>query len=70
VIELNFEEIKRRGYLIKKLSNTPSGPAIELVDGQTALITLGKHLKLFADQVELPSEIVLKVIKGVSMDEI
>jgi hypothetical protein len=70
VFSLNWQTLQTKGYLVKKISNTANGVAIELHDGQNALITLGKHHKLFADQVELPSEITLKIIKGVSMDEI
>ena len=53
VVKLDWNEIKRRGYLVKKIGNTPNGPMIELVDGQNALITLGKHLKLFVERTEL-----------------
>jgi phage terminase small subunit len=43
---------------------------VEPYDAQDALNTLGKHLKLFTDQVELTGDVTVKVIKGVSMDEI
>jgi phage terminase small subunit len=52
-VKLNLDEFKRRGYLIKKVSNTQYGIVLEVVDNQAALVHLGRHLKLFADQVEL-----------------
>lgn len=49
VVNLNWEMIKRKGYLIKSITNTKSGPKIELYDAQSANIWIGKHHKLFAD---------------------
>lgn len=43
---------------------------LELYDAQAALVHLGKHLNLFGDQTPLTGEIVVKVIKGISLDEI
>jgi len=43
---------------------------IELYDAQSALVTLGKYHKLFSDQVEVSGDVVVKMLKGVSMDEI
>lgn len=42
----------------------------ELYDAQDALNTLGKHLNLFNDKVEFVGDVIVKVIKGVSLDEI
>ena len=50
-IVLNWDEIKRRGHLVKSIKSTPSGPALELYDGQTALIQIGKAHGLFIDKV-------------------
>jgi phage terminase small subunit len=55
VMELDPEVIKARGHLIKKIQMTKYGPAIELHDGQAALVHIGKHLKLFTEQVDVTS---------------
>ena len=54
-VNLNWDEIKKRGYLVKKITSTQNGPAIELVDNQTALIQIGKHLKLFTENIDMTS---------------
>lgn len=55
VFALDWDEIKRRGHLVKSVSMTANGPKIELYDGQAALVQMGKHLRLFADNVDLTS---------------
>lgn len=55
LFEIDMDAIKDRGHLVKKISMTKYGPAIELHDGQTALITIAKHLRLLADQVDVTS---------------
>ncbi len=49
VVELNWEAIRANGHLIKSITNTKYGPRIELYDGQTARIQLGRHHGLFTD---------------------
>jgi len=58
IVELNWEAIKANGHLIKSITNTRRGPRIELHDGQTALINMGRHHKLFVDQSEVKSTVV------------
>ena len=55
VIELNWDAIKEKGHLVKSITNTKYGPRIELHDGQSALIQMGRHHKLFVDQSEVTS---------------
>jgi hypothetical protein len=58
VAELNWEAIQANGHLIKSITNTKHGPRLELHDGQTALINMGRHHKLFVDQSEVKSTVV------------
>lgn len=46
---LDIEKARERGmlHLIKKVSYTANGPAVELYDAQTALTKLGEYHKLF-----------------------
>lgn len=62
ILSLNWDEIKKRGHLIKSITATAHGPKLELHDGQTALIHLGKHHRLFVDRVDVTSKD--KPIKG------
>jgi hypothetical protein len=43
---------------------------VEPYDAQAALNTLGKHLNLFNDKIEFVGDVIVKVIKGVSLDEL
>jgi phage terminase small subunit len=56
VWDLDMDEVKARGHLIKTISMTKFGPRIELHDGQAALVQLGKHRKLFVDRHEITGE--------------
>lgn len=49
---LLWDEVKRRGHLIKKISFSPSGPVIEMEDRMAALQLIGRHHKLFTDVTE------------------
>lgn len=49
-IRLNWDMIKEKGHLIKKITHNPNGPVIELYDGQSALVHIGKHHGLFIDR--------------------
>jgi hypothetical protein len=65
-IGLDWTAIRRHGNLIKSITSTQYGPKIELHDGQAALVHIGKHLKLFNDQMDLnlkDSNIVVKLVK-------
>ena len=51
--DLNWDELKRRGHLVKKIGWDRNGnPSIELYDSQNAKIVLGKHRNLFAEKQE------------------
>lgn len=67
-IKLNWEEIKRRGYLIKSIKHTRSGPILELHDSQKALELIGKHLGMFVEKVSMESnqtgEITVRFVSG------
>lgn len=58
IVELNWEAIQKNGHLIKSITNTKFGPRLELHDGQTALVNIGRHHKLFVDQSEVKSTVV------------
>lgn len=51
VVELNWDAIREKGHLIKSVTNTKYGPRIELHDGQSALIHVGRTHRLFTDTV-------------------
>jgi phage terminase small subunit len=53
MVELDWEKVQARGHLIKSITNTRHGPRIELHDGQTALIQLGKAQRLFVERHEV-----------------
>jgi hypothetical protein len=55
-VGLNWKAIRKYGHLIKSITSTQYGPKIELHDGQAALVHIGKHLKLFTDQVDVTSK--------------
>jgi phage terminase small subunit len=67
---LNWKELEKRGHLVKKLSYDRNGrPVIEFHDAQQALIQIGRHLKLFTDNVNLNAEVGVKGFIGVSPDD-
>lgn len=41
-----------KGHLVKGIKETAQGRVIEFHDAQTALVTIGKHHKLWTDQVQ------------------
>jgi len=51
--DIDLEMVKRYGHLIKSISSTRYGPKIEMHDGQTALVHMGRHRKLFTDSFDL-----------------
>ncbi len=54
-VEINWPELLRRGHLVKKITPTRYGFAIELHDAQAALVHIGQHLKLFTQNIDLTS---------------
>jgi phage terminase small subunit len=65
-------------HLIKKFTRTETkygtNVSVELYDAQAALVHLGKHHGLFTDKVEHSGpdggDIPVKILRGVSMDEL
>ena len=60
VVEIDWNAVKKRGHLIRSITNTRAGPKLELHDAQSALITIGKAHKLFIDR-ETPVNVNLNV---------
>jgi hypothetical protein len=58
---LNWPVIQQRGYLIKAIKSTQYGPVLELHDGQTALIQIGKHHGLFTERQEHSGKIAIEM---------
>jgi phage terminase small subunit len=53
-----------KAHLIKGIKDTQYGRVIEFHDAQTALVTIGKHHKLWTDNVHQSGEIIVKVQYG------
>jgi hypothetical protein len=53
-----------KAHLIKGIKDTQYGRVIEFHDAQTALVTIGKHHKLWTDNVQQSGEIIVKVQYG------
>ena len=49
--EINWAAVEKYGFLIKRIELTKDGWRLELHDTQKALELIGKHLKLFTDQL-------------------
>lgn len=65
--KIDLVEAERRGklHLIKSFRRSTGKTetvAIELYDAQAALVTLGKHLKLFAEETEHKGELVIRYV--------
>ncbi len=69
--QLDWDMVRSKGHLIKKLTQDPQGRiTIELYDAQAALTLLGKHRRLFTETLDIQEtgEVIVKVVKGVSYD--
>jgi phage terminase small subunit len=53
-----------KGHLVKGIKDTAQGRNIEFHDAQAALVQIGKHHKLFTDNVQQSGEVVVKVQYG------
>ncbi|MFA5151019.1 MAG: terminase small subunit [Clostridia bacterium] len=62
-LSFNFKRAKEQGklHLIKSITPTPSGTKVELHDRMRALELMGKHHKLFTENVQLDGEITFNV---------
>ena len=55
ITSIKLDELKKRGYLVKKISSSEgktNSISVELYDAQSAMGMIGKHLKLFIDKDE------------------
>lgn len=53
LVRINWEMVKKYGYLIRELSWSKRGdPILKLHDAQSALTLIGKARRMFVDQVE------------------
>lgn len=67
---INWDAVRERGYLVKGLEYDRRGNLlIRFHDAQNALIHIGKHLKLFSDQVDLNLVNAVKAYIGISPDD-
>lgn len=55
IVDLDWNAVHEYGHLIKKMKQGRYGWEIELHDPQNALIHMGRHRKLFTDNVDLTS---------------
>ncbi|HZU86872.1 MAG TPA: terminase small subunit [Anaerolineaceae bacterium] len=55
VVSIDWDELKRRGHLVKKITPTRYGYAIELHDAQAALVHMGSYHQLFTKKIDLTS---------------
>jgi hypothetical protein len=55
VFEIDWAFVKENGQLIKSITPTRYGNRLELHDGQSALVHMGKSLKLFTENIDLTS---------------
>lgn len=54
---IDWEAVRVRGYLVKKIRHTKGKHStIELHDSQSALALLGKHLRLFVEQMDITTQ--------------
>lgn len=75
IFSVKIDELERRGYMVRKISTSKKtdSVSVEMYDAQEAMAMIGKHLKLFTNQVDVTSggePLTVKVIKGVSMDDL
>jgi phage terminase small subunit len=67
---IDWDMVRTHGYLIKKLGWARNGqPVLELHDSQKALELLGKHHRLFFDQVDMNVNGAIKAYVGISPDD-
>lgn len=54
--ELDWDELKRRGHLVKSITNTQWGPRVEAYDAQAALFKIGTALGALTERVDMTSQ--------------
>ena len=73
-LHVDIEQMTDDGYghWIKAVKHTPFGPCVEFVDGQTALVHLGRYHKLFTDKTDISGELKgpIVILSGVSMADL
>lgn len=67
--EIDLEKVKEFGHLVRRIRETRYGFEIELHDSQDALTLIGKHLKLFTEQIRVDWQLEA-LEKGISPGEI
>ncbi len=61
---INWREVMLNGHLVKKLSYDRRGnPVLEFYDAQAALVQIGKHLRLFVEQIDMTQHTDLLEVK-------
>jgi len=70
--EVNWDLVKEKGYLIKKVGWDKGKFTFELYDAQKALEILGKHLKLWGETIDLQDlgDVIVKVVQGVRYEDL
>lgn len=67
---INWQAVIERGHLVKGVKYDRRGNVIlEFHDAQTALLHIGKNLKLFSDQIDLNMMNAVKAYIGISPDD-
>jgi hypothetical protein len=67
---VRWDNIKKRGHLIKSITPTKDGTKLEVHDQVQALLSIGKHLRLFSDVLmkvdvsTLSDEQIERILKG------
>jgi phage terminase large subunit len=54
--EIDLDKVKANGHLVKSITSTQYGPKIEMWGENPSLVTLGKHHRLFDNQIEDKSQ--------------
>lgn len=70
---LDWDKLKEKGYLVKKFVQDDKGKiTLELYDAQAALNLIGKHLKMFQDQLDVQDlgDVIVKIVRGVRYEDI
>lgn len=72
IFKLDLNKAKELGitHLIKKIKYTDNGPEIVLVDSQAALKELAKAQSVYEESSTDDRPFVVKVVKGVSVDDV
>lgn len=72
VRDVNWDKVRELGPRVKRIEFTKDGPRVELYDAQRAQELLGRHHRLFVDTLDIheDGEVVVKIVKGVSLEDV